>query len=735
MSRFSIQTILKKILNLKHYQALSIQSILYSFVGIIAVVLVIAIAIFIHKHGLLQNELIYSELQRTVEEFAQKLDREVEEAKQSVRRLEGYTTILDTPSGVSEENVAFLKQIMMENLQFEDNHYSNYFALEPSKARQYFNQRGYLLVVHKDIALRDTARYNKPQYMRTRVWEDPSYANDPRKSWYYLSKQNQGLQVTPIYTDSDYSESPMFSVSEGLYEHRIFKGVVGVGMLVDSFFEEVEEKKFGETGGLLLADYQSGILLSKIANSGDSRLEFLNIPDRDTVTTLYHSEMEMGYWKNILNQNVSYREIKNQNELWYTVSSRKLQSLPWTLVSYQRTMELKDNGQFSLFSFVLWGLLIFLLLGLQVATLYKFLMTPLIELLQMTTKISGHPGEKTIITIHGVVELRSLAEAFTKLASQLVKLNSEKSECIKRLQSARGTQAEQSRNIDQRQTEITRLNTEVQNSRTESQKARLQIQKARVEIQKHKLEAQRAKVQSEAANQAKTQFLANMSHELRTPMNAIIGYTEILQEDARDRGQDEFIPDLQKIHGASYHLLDLINNLFDMSRIESAKMDLFIETFDIAPMIQDVVATITPLMEKQSNILKVKCDSALGTMSADLTKVRQNLLNLLSNANKFSQQSTISLLVYRETLEGIDWIVFRISDQGIGMTAEQMQRLFQAFTQIDASPTRRYGGSGLGLAITKQFCQIMGGDIVVESQFGQGSTFTMRLPAQVNPVE
>jgi signal transduction histidine kinase len=240
---------------------------------------------------------------------------------------------------------------------------------------------------------------------------------------------------------------------------------------------------------------------------------------------------------------------------------------------------------------------------------------------------------------------------------------------------------------------------------------------------------------SDLANQAKAQFLANMSHELRTPMNAIIGYTEMLQEDAREQGQNDFIPDLQKIHGASYHLLDLINNLFDMSRIESSQMELYLETFDIVPMIQDVAITIAPLLEKQANILKLNCDNALGTMSADLTKVRQNLLNLLSNANKFSKQSTIHLSASRQTEEGIDWILFSVTDQGIGMTPEQIRKLFQAFTQIDSSPTRKYGGSGLGLAITKQFCQIMGGDILVESQFGQGSTFVMRLPAQVNPIE
>ncbi|QGX03602.1 hypothetical protein AL038_06245 [Beggiatoa leptomitoformis] len=311
-----------------------------------------------------------------------------------------------------------------------------------------------------------------------------------------------------------------------------------------------------------------------------------------------------------------------------------------------------------------------------------------------------------------------------------------KADSTKRLQELNAEQIKQRAETEKYQAEIDKANTQTQSVRNEAQKARLQIQKARVEIQKYKLASQRAKVQAEAANQAKAQFLANMSHELRTPMNAIIGYTEILQEDARDHGQEDFIPDLQKIHGASYHLLDLINNLFDMSKIESSRMDLYIETFDLTPVIQDVATTIAPLLEKQQNILKVDCDSALGTMSADLTKIRQNLMNLLSNANKFSKQSTITLSVSRETHDDdIDWIIFKVIDQGIGMTPEQIQRLFQAFMQGDSSPTRRYGGSGLGLAITKQFCQLMGGDVTAESEFGKGSLFVMRLPAEVNTGE
>jgi len=237
--------------------------------------------------------------------------------------------------------------------------------------------------------------------------------------------------------------------------------------------------------------------------------------------------------------------------------------------------------------------------------------------------------------------------------------------------------------------------------------------------------------QLEVANRYKSEFLANMSHELRTPLNAIIGYSEMLQEEAEDVGQEAFVPDLQKIHGAGKHLMSLINNILDLSKIEAGKMDFYLEDFEIVPMIQEIVTTIKPLVEKNANTLELHAPDNLGAMHADLTKVRQTLFNLLSNACKFTERGAIILGVNRERVDGEDWISFRVSDTGIGMSPEQTSRLFQSFTQADASTTRKYGGTGLGLAISQKFCQMMGGDITVESAPGQGSIFTVRVPAEV----
>jgi PAS domain S-box-containing protein len=252
------------------------------------------------------------------------------------------------------------------------------------------------------------------------------------------------------------------------------------------------------------------------------------------------------------------------------------------------------------------------------------------------------------------------------------------------------------------------------------------------EIKRAEMEMRRAKEAAEAATQAKSTFLANMSHELRTPLNAIIGYSEMLMEDAEDEGLDLFVSDLDKIHTSGRHLLSLINDILDLSKVEAGKMELYLETFDLDAMVTEVVSTVQPLVAQKGNTLEVRADEGLGTMHADLTKVRQSLFNLLSNAAKFTEDGTIRLDVTREAEAGAEWLTFRVSDTGIGLTPEQMAKLFEAFSQAEITTGREYGGTGLGLAISRRFCRMMGGDIHVESEYGVGSTFTIHLPAQVS---
>ncbi|HSF73916.1 MAG TPA: ATP-binding protein [Microcoleus sp.] len=263
-------------------------------------------------------------------------------------------------------------------------------------------------------------------------------------------------------------------------------------------------------------------------------------------------------------------------------------------------------------------------------------------------------------------------------------------------------------------------------------------------------ELHEAKVAAEAANRSKSAFLANMSHELRTPLNAIINYSEMLQEDAQDSGSEDFLPDLEKIQTAGKHLLDMISDILDISKIEAGHVTLYLENFDVATMIEEVMTTAQPLVEKKGNALALKTKGELGTMYADQPKVRQILLNLLSNAAKFTEKGVITIGVERIKIEksrsakpnknndipsGSNYtsqvLMFRVSDTGIGMTNEQLEQIFKPFTQADASTTRKYGGTGLGLTISQRLCQILGGEISVESEDGKGSTFIVSLPERV----
>ena len=234
----------------------------------------------------------------------------------------------------------------------------------------------------------------------------------------------------------------------------------------------------------------------------------------------------------------------------------------------------------------------------------------------------------------------------------------------------------------------------------------------------------------EEANRAKSRFLANMSHELRTPLNAIIGYSEMLEEQAQDEGKTDSVPDLQRIKSAGRHLLGLINDVLDLSKIEAGRTELVWENVDSRKLAEEVGDTARPLIRKNRNTFAFDCARNVGTLRCDSVRVKQVLLNLLSNAAKFTRGGRVRLRLRQERVDDRDWQVFEISDSGIGMTPEQMTRIFQAFGQADAQVSREYGGTGLGLVISRRLCQLMGGDVTVASQHGQGSTFTVRLPVQ-----
>ena len=235
----------------------------------------------------------------------------------------------------------------------------------------------------------------------------------------------------------------------------------------------------------------------------------------------------------------------------------------------------------------------------------------------------------------------------------------------------------------------------------------------------------------EVASKHKSQFLASMSHELRTPLNAIIGVTEMLLEDAHDFKRDDELEPLDRVLGAARHLLALINDVLDLSKIEAGRMELHLESFELAPLIEEVAKTVEPMTAKNSNRIVIDCPMDLGTIHADRVRLRQALLNLTSNGNKFTERGVVTVAAHQQHIDGRSWIMLAVTDTGIGMTAEQIGRLFQEFSQASSITASKYGGTGLGLAISRHFCRMMGGDISVESKPGEGSTFTIRLPSIV----
>jgi len=282
-----------------------------------------------------------------------------------------------------------------------------------------------------------------------------------------------------------------------------------------------------------------------------------------------------------------------------------------------------------------------------------------------------------------------------------------------------------------------RYNDELQEEIRERQKAEEELRKYQGHLEdlvkERTAELMEMTREAQAANRTKSVFLANMSHELRTPLNTIIGYSEMLQEDVEDRGHEGFIPDLGKIQTAGRHLLSLINDVLDLSKIEAGREELHLETIDVSAVVRDAVSTIRPAVERNENTLSSRIADDVGTMYVDVTKLRQCLFNLLSNASKFTQKGTINVEVWRTTLDGADAVAFDVRDTGIGMTPEQTGRVFEAFMQADSSTTLRYGGTGLGLPITRRLCQLMGGNVSVESEYGKGTTFTIVVPARVTP--
>jgi signal transduction histidine kinase/DNA-binding response OmpR family regulator len=338
------------------------------------------------------------------------------------------------------------------------------------------------------------------------------------------------------------------------------------------------------------------------------------------------------------------------------------------------------------------------------AVLFSLIITrPLNKIITSTNRLA-HGEFELVLPVDDLGEVGVLARSFKEMAGQIL---------------------ERSQAVENEQAKTQRLNDDLKRERDLLE---VRVRERTAELQHTNRDLELARDAALEANRAKSAFLAQMSHELRTPLNAIIGYGELLEEEVADTPASQFAPDLKKIIESGRHLLGLINDILDLSKVEAGKMELNFETFDVKSLIENIIGTVDPLIHKNANRLEWSCAGEVASMHADRTRVRQILLNLLSNSSKFTERGQIRVTCDVASVNERPHVVFRVADTGVGMTPEQMQRLFQNFSQVDVSTTRKYGGTGLGLAICRRFCELMGGDISVTSEYQKGSVFTVRLP-------
>lgn len=669
----------------------SIKSMSLYMLFTVAITLVLFTSIFLHRYFLLQNEFAGVRFEREVSLHFNKIHKEIEQATQNLQRLQGYASSLISEQIPPEAAAQILKRIMAENLQFQPNQYSAHVALEPHNARKFFKQDAYLLSVHKNYPQRGTSEYSQVGNMISGVWGEPNYLQETA---YMLAKRSPKIQITPIYFDESYLNVWVFTVVLGLYEKDYFQGMVSIDILLDSLFEEIEHINFGKTGGVFLADYQTGLLLTKVGSKFGTGVGILGEKER-MAYNLYGNVQDQKAWQNILGNNTPSSSIRGVNRRMYHISSKQLAHLPWSIVTYQSQNELQHDLHYGFFIFIFLGAAALTTLAVMALMFSHNLSVPILNLIHVMKQVKTRQIADITVPITGTTETRALGEIFNEMLQSISLAVSDKDRYAARLQAYSETLEE--------------------------------------EVARRTAALAEAVEEAKAANYSKSRFLANMSHELRTPMNAIIGYSEMLLEEAEDLNitEQEWVGNIKNIHISAKNLLNLINDILDISKIEAGKMNLYLETFDIQQLIQEVLTTIRPLLIKSENKLLLICPDNIGKIRADSIKLRQNLLNLLSNANKFSKQSSIQLEVAREQQPFGEVLRFSVRDQGIGMTAEQMSKLFKPFSQADVSTTRKYGGSGLGLAITKHFCEMMGGKIIVESELDHGSCFSLLIPAEV----
>ncbi|MEM7015741.1 MAG: HAMP domain-containing sensor histidine kinase [Pseudomonadota bacterium] len=680
-------------------------------------------------------------------ERAQEIEQYFQRAHDSLNRLHEDVMHAGRNLPIKKSEFNRLGYGIKQQLRAHPKQYAHYMAFDKQKAGTWIepDSPALLYLVHKQNNYADApAAYNDVSNMQIERLQNVRFSRKPGENWFYLPQSTRDATFAGTF-ENRYTREWVLNIVRGLYTQDKFQGTVGVYVRLADIARPLETWSRDDTGGFLLINHETGTLLTTTGPSSEetievnadreSSMDFVGRHERG-LSNLYNSDArQLIDWQNLLSEaNHRYVLVTGNDEESYRLSSIQLEGTPLTLIIYQQTSELPFAG---LPGYFVYGTLVLLILALGMLWWFiQGLVRPISQLSSIDETFSK--SATLALPNYSPQELHRLRDKMADLGIFHEQLAQQTQNAQQQMQDLHGQMNLHLQNIEQKEGALKdatnrhqQTEAQVSQFKTHLKQARVDIQRLKVYAQKTVVALQQSKARTEAAEQAKSQFLANMSHELRTPLNAIVGYTEILQEDADEAGMEMMKPDLQKILGASHHLLELINNLFDLSNIYMHRIELFPERFDVMPMLEDVAATVQPLIEQQGNILKLEVDEALGSMHNDLPKVRQNIMHLLSNASKFSEQGSIVLSANREKKDGIEWVSFVVSDQGIGMSPEQAEVIFEMFPEQDQA---RYRSSGFSMALVKQFCQLMGGDIQVNSELGAGSEFSMRLPAEMQSV-
>ncbi len=641
----------------------------------------------------------------------------------------------------TKEGQQQLIKFLSEQMQNHSNQFATYFALEEPLAQALVNKKGWTLASYKDIRYKNTNSYSDPKNRITQEYFDPSYRRHQGEVWYQVAKHSQQVEFSNIYFDKNYLKEWMFSAGLGIYEDGVFQGMVGVDILLDSFFADVEKKNLNGTGGFFLADKKTGVVLSKITMPN---FLFGKHEKRQQISLLNFS-----WWSEALDKGLDYKLVEDELGNDYRLSSYTTDDSPWVLVAFQDQRLALMPLYKKVINFAAISVL------LIIFTLLKQLSSTILQLNENTKALKLSENRfnvvfdqafefMALVDINGnLEEVNNAVQTSASIKKETILhqpiwdgpwwqhsteiKNKVKNAVLKAIEGKGSVQELTYKNYTG---EIRYLSFSVSPIRNEDGAVEFLFSTAR-DITKQKeiqLSLREAMEMAELSNIAKSEFLANMSHEIRTPMNGVLGMLQFLQE---SKLSDEQQSQVEVAAKSAQSLLRIIDDILDISKIEAGKMSIKMAPFSLRESVEGVIALMKYKAEDKGLTLHLNFSDVDSDVIGDAGRIEQVLKNLLGNAIKFTEEGSITVTVnLQEKNHHYYELVCSVEDTGIGIELDKQDILFKSFTQIDPSSSRHYEGTGLGLHISKQLCSLMGGSLDVASTPGKGSTFFFRLLLQ-----